>query len=89
MRAVFAVSGAERQPIGGNQILCASRVVLSRDMADTPSPLSRIDAAITRIQATIHSRALATEQLAERHDALREKIAQAIGAIDEMIESER
>jgi phage shock protein A len=55
-------------------------------MADTPP--DRIEAALARIEAAAAARAYATERLARRHSALREKIEAAVTSLDALIARE-
>ena len=50
------------------------------------STIDRISAAITRIEAASADRATAADALARRHAALRTRMADAIAALDELIE---
>lgn len=50
--------------------------------------LQRIDRAIARIEAAAQGHALATERLSRRHAALRERMAEAVDAMDELIARE-
>ncbi|CAN5380186.1 hypothetical protein BH09PSE4_BH09PSE4_07130 [soil metagenome] len=54
-------------------------------MADTHSPLDRIDAAIARIEAAARARDTKNHDLAQRHADLRSRIGAAIDALDELL----
>ena len=49
------------------------------------APLDRITAALARIEAASARRAAAVDRLAERHSALRTRMADAIAALDVII----
>ncbi len=51
-------------------------------------PSERIEAALARIEAAAAARAYATERLTHRHAALREKIQDAVSALDTLIARE-
>jgi len=51
-------------------------------------PQDRIEAALARIEAAAASRAYATERLTHRHEALREKIQDAVASLDALIARE-
>ena len=48
----------------------------------------RIDAAIARIEAAIAKRTKDAESLAQRHDALKARMAEAVAALDDVIARE-
>ena len=48
----------------------------------------RIEAALARIEAAAAARAYATERLTHRHEALREKIQDAVASLDTLIARE-
>ncbi|MFA5962954.1 MAG: hypothetical protein WC804_02950 [Sphingomonas sp.] len=50
------------------------------------SALDRIDHAIARIEAIVKGRAEADAALSRRHQALRSRVAQAIAALDTLID---
>jgi len=50
-------------------------------MADA-SPTDRIDAALARIDRAVQSRERSTNDLKQRHDALRARVGEAIAALD-------
>ncbi|MCC2975820.1 hypothetical protein LK533_03910 [Sphingomonas sp. PL-96] len=50
--------------------------------------LSRIDAALARIEAAARARLAATDSLEHRHAALRTSMAEAIAALDQVIASD-
>ena len=52
---------------------------------DAPDALDRIDRAIARIEAAAAARHKEHAALAGRHDALRRRIGEAIGALDDVI----
>ncbi|MDG5487535.1 hypothetical protein ACNI3Q_01445 [Sphingomonas sp. FW199] len=56
-------------------------------MSETPTKadLSRIDAALARIERAAAARTAATEQLARRHATLRDGLAEAVTALDSLI----
>lgn len=51
-------------------------------------PSARIEAALARIEAAAAARAYATERLTHRHAALRDKIQDAVAALDTLIEQQ-
>jgi hypothetical protein len=53
-------------------------------MADTPT--DRIERALARIEAAAAARAYGSARLAQRHAALRERIQDAVTALDALIE---
>ena len=56
---------------------------------DADHPLiHRIEGAIARIEAAARAHAFATERLTRRHEALRERMAEAVDAMDELIARE-
>lgn len=56
-------------------------------MAEAASPaLDRIERALNRIEAASRKRAFDAEALQRRHATLREKVEDAIGALDALIE---
>lgn len=57
----------------------------SLDMADNPTAVDRIDAAIARIESAIDARAKAGDALARRHAALKARMAEAVSALDDVI----
>lgn len=58
-------------------------------MPDTPSsPAQRIDRALDRIDAAIAGRAGETESLRRRHQALRQRIGEAVAALDGLLARE-
>ncbi len=61
--------------------------MLSQAMANAAdvSPLDRIDRAIARIQAASDARAHAARAIADRHAILRDRIAEAVATLDEVI----
>ena len=46
------------------------------------SPTDRIDAALARIERAVQSRDRSAADLRQRHDALRERVGEAIAALD-------
>jgi hypothetical protein len=50
-----------------------------------PSPADRIEAAIARIEAAVAARTAAANAMADRHEALRARMAEAVTALDEVI----
>ena len=56
-------------------------------MTDT-SPLQRIEAAVARIEAAVAAQRKESDSLARRHEKLREAMAKAVGALDEIIARE-
>ena len=49
-----------------------------------PDPVQRIEAALARIEAAARARADERTVLAQRHTRLRERVAEAVAAIDEL-----
>jgi hypothetical protein len=54
----------------------------------TPSAVDRIDVAIARIEAQIAARSEAADALANRHAALKARMAEAVAALDDVIARE-
>ena len=55
-------------------------------MADVdPSPLSRIDAALTRIEAAIARRDREAQMIRARHAALKARMSEAVAALDDVL----
>ena len=52
---------------------------------DAPDPATRIDAAITRIEAAVAVQAASAEAMARRHAALKARMVEAVTALDEVI----
>lgn len=53
---------------------------------DSPSDaLSRIDAALARIEAALPKRLAERDLISAQHDALREEVTQALGDLDALI----
>jgi hypothetical protein len=50
-------------------------------MADA-SPTDRIDAALARIERAVSTQGKSTQDLRARHESLREKVGEAIAALD-------
>lgn len=61
--------------------------VVSEAMADA-SALSRIDAALARIEAAAAARDEGTTDLRRRHEALRKRMAEVVSALDQVIARE-
>jgi hypothetical protein len=57
-------------------------------MAQEASAGDRIDAALARIETAVLRRDAAANALAERHALLRERMAQAVAALDAVIAGE-
>lgn len=57
---------------------------------DTPPPsaIDRIDLAIARIETQIAQRTQAADALAQRHAALKARMAEAVAALDDVIARE-
>jgi hypothetical protein len=53
------------------------------------SPLDRIDRALARIETALRQRDEAHAALEQRHAALRTRVADAVEALDQLIENER
>ena len=60
--------------------------MLNRNVMAEPS--ERIEAALARIEAAAAARAYENERLSHRHEALREKIQDAVYALDALIARE-
>ncbi|PTS84598.1 hypothetical protein DBR17_07750 [Sphingomonas sp. HMWF008] len=56
--------------------------------ASPPTALDRIDRALDRIEAAIVARDASRERLIARHETLRSRMAEAIAALDAVIERE-
>lgn len=56
--------------------------------ASPPTALDRIDRALARIEAAIVARDASRERLIARHETLRSRMAEAIAALDAVIERE-
>lgn len=56
--------------------------------ASPPTALDRIDRALDRIEAAIVARDASRERLIARHETLRSRMAEAISALDAVIERE-
>ncbi|MBX3594492.1 hypothetical protein [Sphingomonas sp.] len=54
----------------------------------SPAALERIDAALARIEAAAAKRAFDADALRRRHATLREKVEDAIGALDALMTRE-
>ncbi|GGA04439.1 MAG: hypothetical protein COW16_09295 [Sphingomonadales bacterium CG12_big_fil_rev_8_21_14_0_65_65_10] len=54
-------------------------------MDSSSHALSRIDAALARIESALPKRLAERDLLATQHDALREEVSQALGDIDALI----
>jgi hypothetical protein len=52
---------------------------------DAPDPATRIEAALARIEAAIAARGKAAEALARRHAALKNRMTDAVKALDDVI----
>lgn len=50
-----------------------------------PSPADRIDVALARIEAAIAARSAGAEAWAQRHAALKARMAEAVSALDDVI----
>lgn len=59
-------------------------------MADVPYPaaLDRIDRALARIDAAAQARMTHSQVLARRHETLRTRMAEAIAALDDILQRE-
>jgi len=62
-----------------------------RAMAEVspPTALDRIDRALARIEAAATARDASSKSLVERHETLRNRMAEAIAALDAVIDRER
>jgi hypothetical protein len=86
---VFAPDGAQPSTAAVHPLVSApscrrARAILSPLFMDNPA-IDRLDAAITRVERVLEQRLAAAATLARRHEALREKMGEAVAALDEII----
>ena len=55
------------------------------DTLTDPAPVTRIDAAIARIEAAVAARATSAEALSRRHAALKARMVEAVKSLDEVL----
>ena len=72
-------------PCGG----VAACYLLRMAEASPPTALDRIDRALARIEAAAAQRDTSRARLIERHETLRRRMAEAIAALDAVIEREQ
>lgn len=76
--------GRARQPPG---LAGALKATYPKGMVEAVSPaLDRIERALARIEAAAAKRAFDADVLARRHIALREKVEDAVAALDALVE---
>lgn len=78
-----------RQPVSGACGLGRAGLSLVVMADDAEHPLiARIERALDRIEQAAQARAYATDRLERRHAVLRERMAEAVGALDELLARE-